>query len=90
MEYINTPQSILETFYHDGQNPLPVVPVSPRCDVCELSAKGLCPSARKVVTKAKGRKEIIFFDKKETSAGKEGGPEVEIVLEGEDSVSLTT
>ena len=65
------------------------LPVSPRCDVCELSAKGLCPSARKVVTKAKGRKEIIFFDKKETSAGKEG-PEVEIVLEGEDSVSLTT
>ena len=65
------------------------LPVSPRCDVCELSAKGLCPSARKVVTKAKGRKEIVFFDTKGTSesVGKEG-PEVEIVLEGE--VSLTT
>ena len=25
LEYINTPQSILETFYYNGQNPLPVV-----------------------------------------------------------------
>ena len=25
LEYINMPQSILETFYRDGQNPLPVV-----------------------------------------------------------------
>ena len=25
LEYINTPQSILETFYRDGQNPLPAV-----------------------------------------------------------------
>ena len=49
--------------------------------MCELSAKGLSPSARKTVTKAKD-KGIIFFDKKETSAGKEG-PEVQIVLEGE-------
>jgi len=39
--------------------------------MCELSAKGLCPSARKAVTKAMDRKEIIFLDKKETSAGKE-------------------
>ena len=63
------------------------LPVSPRCDMCELSAKGLCPSARKVVTKGKGRKEVVFVNKKDVLAGKEG-PEVEIMLEEE--VSLTT
>ena len=55
--------------------------------MCELSAKGLCPSARKVVTKGKGRKEVVFINKKDVLAGKEG-PEVEIMLEEE--VSLTT
>jgi endonuclease-3 len=32
--------------------------VSPRCDLCDLSSKGLCPSARKVVS-AKSRKTNI-------------------------------
>jgi len=56
------------------------LPVSPRCDVCELSAKGLCPSARKVVKVSKNRKEIIF-SKVEGDPGEGSLPKVEIALE---------
>ncbi|KDR82003.1 hypothetical protein GALMADRAFT_59471 [Galerina marginata CBS 339.88] len=49
---------------------------SPRCDVCDLSTKGLCPSARTVTSKK--RKAIVF------SKVKESPPKVEITLEAEE------
>ncbi|KAF8959767.1 DNA glycosylase [Flammula alnicola] len=51
------------------------LPVSPRCDVCDLSTKGMCPSARKV--DSKNRKAIVFTSVQESPA------KVEIALEGE-------
>ncbi|KAF9557740.1 DNA glycosylase [Agrocybe pediades] len=51
------------------------VPVSPRCDVCELSVKGLCPSAR--VVNSKKRKAIVFTEVKESP------PKIEITMEEE-------
>jgi endonuclease-3 len=35
------------------------LPVGPRCDMCELSQKGLCPSAQKVVKSTK-RKAVVL------------------------------
>ncbi|KAF8162738.1 DNA glycosylase [Crassisporium funariophilum] len=40
------------------------LPVGPRCDVCDLSKKGLCPSARTVVKATKKRKAIVFCSDK--------------------------
>ncbi|KAF9453738.1 DNA glycosylase [Macrolepiota fuliginosa MF-IS2] len=58
-------QSWLPTELHRDINHLLVgfgqvicVPVGPRCDTCELSKKGLCPSAQKVVKTTK-RKPIV-------------------------------
>ncbi|CAA7260929.1 unnamed protein product [Cyclocybe aegerita] len=56
------------------------LPIGPRCDVCDLSKKGLCPSAQKVVKASKSRKEIVFTKVEDL----EGSfPEVEIALEEE-------
>lgn len=49
------------------------LPVGPRCDTCDLSTKGLCPSARTV--NVKNRKTITFKE------GTESRPQVEITLE---------
>jgi len=46
------------------------LPVGPRCDLCDLSAQGLCPSAQKVVS-SKGRKAVVL-------AASASGPELEI------------
>ncbi|KAH9483573.1 Endonuclease III-like protein [Psilocybe cubensis] len=54
------------------------LPVGPRCDMCDLSAKGLCPSARTVTTK--NRKEIIFTN---VTKVQDSPPKVEIKLEEE-------
>ena len=35
------------------------LPVSPRCDACDLNTRALCPSAQKVIN-AKNRKVIVF------------------------------
>ncbi|PPQ65822.1 hypothetical protein CVT24_012049 [Panaeolus cyanescens] len=53
------------------------LPVGPRCDECELSRKGLCPSAR--VVKSKNRKPIAFIKPEEAK------PTVEIALEEDSS-----
>ena len=50
------------------------LPVGPRCDACDLSTKGLCPSARSV--NVKNRKTIVF-----TAEGNEANPDIEIALE---------
>ncbi|KDQ59784.1 hypothetical protein JAAARDRAFT_126654 [Jaapia argillacea MUCL 33604] len=47
------------------------LPVGPRCDLCQLSPKGLCPSARTVV-KSKSRKSVALT---------ESGPGIEIAIE---------
>lgn len=52
------------------------LPVGPRCDVCDLNTKDLCPSAQKVVN-AKNRKTIVF------STPAEDSPKLEIELEDE-------
>ncbi|PPQ78354.1 hypothetical protein CVT25_011637 [Psilocybe cyanescens] len=54
------------------------LPVGPRCDMCDLSTKGLCPSARTVTSK--NRKEIVFT---KVTKGQESPPKVEIKLEEE-------
>jgi len=51
------------------------LPVGPRCDVCDLNTKGLCPSAQKVVN-AKNRKTIVF-----STPGEDAFPKLEIKLE---------
>ncbi|KAF8801416.1 DNA glycosylase [Phlegmacium glaucopus] len=53
------------------------LPVGPRCDVCDLSTKGLCPSAQKVVN-AKNRKTIVF-----STPGEGADPKLEVKLEEE-------
>ena len=58
------------------------LPVNPRCDICELSSKGLCPSARKVTKSSKSRKEIILINEKDVLRGV--GPKVEIIAEEEE------
>jgi len=40
------------------------LPVSPRCDACDLSTKALCPSAQKVIN-TKNRKEIVYSSPEE-------------------------
>jgi len=53
------------------------LPVSPRCDACDLSTKALCPSAQKVVN-AKNRKTIVFSSPEEYAY-----PKLEVKLENE-------
>ncbi|KII93905.1 hypothetical protein PLICRDRAFT_409015 [Plicaturopsis crispa FD-325 SS-3] len=50
------------------------LPVGPRCDLCDLSSTGLCPSVQKV-TNAKGRKSPT------KSPTKPAGPKIEIDLD---------
>lgn len=52
------------------------LPVGPRCDMCELSTKGLCPSAQKV-TKSTKRKAVVF-------SSQDSPPKVKVELEEED------
>jgi endonuclease-3 len=47
-------------------------PSGPRCDMCDLSTKGLCPSARVV----KNRKPVVFIKPDQESPAK-----VEVALE---------
>ena len=56
------------------------LPVGPRCDMCDLSSKGLCPSARTVKKSSKSKKEIILIDQKGDVEGNVG-PRVEITVE---------
>ena len=53
------------------------LPVAPRCDVCDLNTKGLCPSAQKVVN-TKNRKTIVF-----STPGEDTHPKLEVKLEEE-------
>jgi len=53
------------------------LPVGPRCDVCDLNTKGLCPSAQKVVN-AKNRRTIVF-----STPGEDAHPKLEVKLEEE-------
>ncbi|KAF8872669.1 DNA glycosylase [Gymnopilus junonius] len=55
------------------------LPVGPRCDLCDLSKKGLCPSAQKVTSK--NRKAVVFTRVQEES--KESPAKVEVTLEEE-------
>jgi hypothetical protein len=57
-------------------------PVGPRCDLCELPGKKLCPSARKVVN-VKSRKAVMICDSLDAAA-----PDIEISVE-EDATVLT-
>ncbi|TFK32593.1 DNA glycosylase [Crucibulum laeve] len=50
-------------------------PVGPRCDLCDLPAKNLCPSAQKVV-KTKNRKAVVL-----ASGSRDLPPKLEIELE---------
>ncbi|KAF5349592.1 hypothetical protein D9756_008927 [Leucocoprinus leucothites] len=61
-------QSWLPSEFHKEINHLLVgfgqvicLPVGPRCDMCDLSPRGLCPSAQKV-TKATKRKAVVLAD----------------------------
>ena len=58
------------------------LPVNPRCDICDLSSKGLCPSARTMAKSSKSRKEIVLVNQKDV-LGVEGGvgPKLEITAE---------
>ncbi|KIM49604.1 hypothetical protein M413DRAFT_407778 [Hebeloma cylindrosporum] len=51
------------------------LPVSPRCDHCDLSTKGLCPSAKKVNTT--NRKAIVY------TKSEESFPRIEVALDEE-------
>jgi endonuclease III len=53
------------------------LPVGPRCDLCDLNTKDLCPSAQKVVN-AKNRKTIVFSTPEEDAY-----PKLEVKLEEE-------
>ena len=53
------------------------LPVSPRCDACDLNTKALCPSAQKVIN-AKNRKTIVFSSPEEYAY-----PKLEVKLEKE-------
>lgn len=53
------------------------LPVSPRCDACDLNTKALCPSAQKV-TNAKNRKTIVFSSPEDYAY-----PKLEVKLEKE-------
>jgi len=55
------------------------LPVGSRCDACNLSGAGLCPSAKKGGTPKK-RKAIVKGSP---------GPEVEIALEMDEESSIT-
>jgi endonuclease-3 len=49
------------------------LPVGPRCDSCDLSSAGLCPSAKKGSSK-----------KQKTVLKASSGPEIEIALEAKE------
>ena len=51
------------------------LPVSPRCDACDLNTKALCPSAQKV-SNAQNRKTIVFSKPEDYAY-----PKLEIKLE---------
>ncbi|KAG6835643.1 hypothetical protein H0H93_016250 [Arthromyces matolae] len=57
------------------------VPVGPRCDLCDLSTKGLCPSAQKASKSKslKARKAVAF--KAEPSSPFSPSPKIEIEIE---------
>ncbi|KAG6888911.1 hypothetical protein C0992_007098 [Termitomyces sp. T32_za158] len=82
-------QSWLPTELHPDINHMLVgfgqvvcVPVGPRCDLCELSTKGLCPSAQKT-SKSKTRKAVVFAS--EACASTSGSlPKVDIEIEAEE------
>ncbi|KAF9460882.1 DNA glycosylase [Collybia nuda] len=57
------------------------LPVGPRCDLCDLSANGLCPSAQKV-TKTKSRKAVTLTAVKYEN---DSPPKIEIALEPEET-----
>ena len=61
------------------------LPVGPRCDLCDLSTTGLCPSAKKI-PKSKGRKAALAV-----STVPESGslPAIEIELEADEGSPLT-
>ena len=56
------------------------LPIGPRCDVCDLNTKDLCPSAQKVVN-AKNRKTIVF-----STPEKDAYPKLEVKLEEEEEI----
>ncbi|KAG6808729.1 hypothetical protein H0H92_003091 [Tricholoma furcatifolium] len=60
------------------------LPVGPRCDVCELSTKGLCPSAQKA-SKSKSRKAITLAPALSVS---EALPKVEIEIKTEEEKAI--
>ncbi|GLB35576.1 putative bifunctional DNA N-glycosylase with associated apurinic apyrimidinic (AP) lyase function that catalyzes the first step in base excision repair (BER), the primary repair pathway for the repair of oxidative DNA damage [Lyophyllum shimeji] len=62
------------------------LPVGPRCDLCDVSAAGLCPSAQKV-SKSKVRKGVVVAPKSPTSGSP---PKIEIELEDEEKPALYT
>ncbi|KAG5650981.1 hypothetical protein H0H81_010328 [Sphagnurus paluster] len=77
-------QSWLPAEHHYDINPMLVgfgqiicLAISPRCDMCELSTAGICPSAQKV-SKSKTRKPIFLGP--EASAS-DSPPKIEITLE---------
>ncbi len=67
------------------------LPVGPRCDICLLGKKGLCPSKTKV--DPKGRKEVVytFEDVEDIQGGLVGtssGSEVILMETGIDGVKV--
>ncbi|KAG5337609.1 hypothetical protein C0989_009169 [Termitomyces sp. Mn162] len=64
-------------------------PVGPRCDLCELSTKGLCPSVQKT-SKSKTRKAVTLASEASTSvSGSLPKVEIEIKAEEENIVLYT-
>ncbi|KAF5386643.1 hypothetical protein D9615_002034 [Tricholomella constricta] len=79
-------QSWLPTELHPDINHMLVgfgqmicLPVGPRCDLCELSTHGLCPSVQKV-SKSKSRKAVVLAGEASPS---DSLPKIEIALEAD-------
>ncbi|KAG6867662.1 hypothetical protein C0993_012604 [Termitomyces sp. T159_Od127] len=84
-------QSWLPTELHPDINHMLVgfgqvvcVPVGPRCDLCELSTKGLCPSAQKP-SKSRTRKTVVLASEASTSRSL---PKVDIEIEAEEEKTV--
>lgn len=82
-------QSWLPTELHRDVNHMLVgfgqvicLPVGPRCDLCDLSTSGLCPSAKKNPT-SKGRKAVVTAS---TSPEPGSLPRIEIELEADEGM----
>ncbi|KAG6844024.1 hypothetical protein H0H87_010533 [Tephrocybe sp. NHM501043] len=60
------------------------LPVGPRCDQCELSTNGLCPSVQKP-SKSKSRKAVILAS---ATSSSESLPKIEVEIEAEESKSI--